>query len=400
MIWTIVLDVVLVLTLLGYAAGMYRTGLLAGALSLLGLLGGGLLALWALPDLLQRWSADLGVVQRAALVLLGTLLAAALGQSLGARIGGRVRSWVRFRPARVLDSVLGAAAAVVVAATLCWFVVGTVQGALPAPVAQVVANSRVLPEIDRAMPPAADRALADTRRTLNRADFPRVFSGLQKEPVRSVEPPAPDVAGGRGVASAADSVVKVTGTAIQCARGQGGSGWVAAPERVVTNAHVLAGVDDPSVQVGGEGRRYPATTVAFDPRRDVAVLAVPGLPSDPLPTGPRLSHGDSIVVAGFPLGGPYDLETGRVRDLMNARGEGIDGSSGVQREVYSFSGRVEQGNSGGPLLSPSGQVVATVFGKSTSSTSTGYALTLEETRPVVDEAAGATRQVSTGSCTR
>lgn len=398
--WTVVLDIVLLLVLLAYASTMYRTGLLAGALSLMGLLGGGLLALWLLPHLLQRWPLGAEPVQRGVIVLVSTFISAALGQRVGAVIGGWLRSRVDYRPARTLDSWLGAAGAVVVAATLFWFVAGAVQGALPAPAAQVVGGSRVLQGIDRAMPASADHALADTRRALDGAGFPRVFSGLQSEPIRPVDPPEQDVASGRGVASASDSVVKVTGTATECGRGQQGSGWVAAPERVVTNAHVLAGVSNPSVQVGGTGRTHPATTVAFDPRRDVAVLAVPGLSADPLPIGPRLSHGDSIVIAGFPLGGPYDLGTGRVRDLMTARGEGIDGSSGVHREVYSFSGRVEQGNSGGPLLSPSGQVVATVFAQSQSSPSTGYALTLDETRPVVDEAAGASREVSTGSCTR
>lgn len=396
----IVVDLVLLLVLVGYAVGMYRTGLVAGALSLAGLLGGGLLALWLLPGLLQQWSATDGRPALTGLALIaGILLAAVLGQAIGARIGARLRSWVRWRPARTVDSVLGAAGALVVAATLVWFAAGAVHGALPTAATQAVTNSRVLQTIDRAMPAAADRVLADARQTLDERDFPRVFSGLAPEPIRPVEPPEAGVARGQGVDSAADSVVRVTGTAHECGRGKEGSGWVAAPGRVVTNAHVVAGVDDPSVQVGGTGREYPATTVAFDPQRDVAVLAVPDLETEPLPTGGQLSHGDNVVAAGFPRGGPYELEEGRVRDVIDARGAGIYGNPGVEREVYSVSGELEPGNSGGPLLSPTGQVVGTVFATSMTDESTGYALTLAETRPVVQEAAGATEPVSTGGCT-
>lgn len=398
--WTIVLDIALVLVILGYAGRMYRVGLVSGALSLVGLLAGGLLALWVLPDLLERWSVGLSVLQRAVIMLVGTLLTAALGQSLGVAIGHRVRSWVRFRPARVLDSVLGAVAGVVVVSTVVWLAAGAVHGTLPPPATQTVAGSRVLQGIDRLMPASADRVVANAQQAIDAHDFPRVFSGLQVEPIRPVEPPEPGVASGKGVAAAADSVVRVVGTAPECGRSQQGSGWVAAPERVVTNAHVVAGIDDPSVQIGGTGRAWPTTTVAFDARRDVAVLAVPGLPADPLPAGPRLGHGDGVVIAGYPLGGPYDLEAGRVRDVLTARGRSIDGSTGATREVYSFSGQVEHGNSGGPVLSPDGQVVGTVFAKSESGPDTGYALTLAETRPVVEEAAGATQEVSTGSCVR
>lgn len=395
----VVLDVVLVLTLLAYATAMYRTGLVAGALSFIGLLGGGLLALWGLPGLLQQWAAvDEDPLLRGVLLIVGTFIVAVLGQYIGGRLGARLRSWVRWRPARALDSVLGAVGALVVGGSLVWFgaaaiVAGSHRSAPPA-----VADSRVLQQIDEVMPADADRVLGGAYRSLDADGFPRVFTGVGSEDIRPVSPPEPGVAQGRGVEAAADSVVKITGLAADCGRGQSGSGWVVAPQRVVTNAHVVAGVDRPSVQIGGAGRTYQATTVAFDPRRDVAVLAVPELTAQPLPSGDQQSHGDGVAVAGFPLGGPYDVEPGRVRDLITARGAAIDGSSGVDREVYSINASVEQGNSGGPLLSPSGQVVGTVFAKSQTNPDTGYALTLEETRPVIEQGTRATDPVPTGSC--
>lgn len=394
----IVLDVVLLLALAAYAGGMYRTGLVAGVLSLVGLLAGGLLALWGLPGVLARSDLAAGdPLRTGVLLVVGVLIAAALGQALGSMLGLHLRSWVRFRPARVLDSILGAIAALLVGASVVWLAASAVVGAFPG-AARPVAGSHVIQTIDRAMPSSADRVLGGAYRVLGDNGFPRVFTGVQPEAIRPVEPPAPGVAQGPGIEQAAGSVVKVTGAAVGCSREQLGSGWVAAPHRVVTNAHVVAGVDQPSVQVGGAGRRYPATTVAFDPRRDVAVLAVPDLTAPPLPMGNRLSRGDDVVVAGFPLGGPYAVEAGRVRDLVIARGTSIDGTPGVNRQVYSVNTRVEHGNSGGPLLSPTGQVVGTIFAKSQTNQNTGYALTLQETRPVIERAAEATESVSTGSC--
>ena len=299
--------------------------------------------------------------------------------------------------AEILDSVLGAIAAVAVGAGLVWLVAGAIVGTLPSPAPQSVTGSRVLQGIDRTMPASADRVLGGVYEALDVNGFPRVFTGVQPEAIRPVDPPDPGVTEGRGIESAASSVVKVTGRA-DCGHGQSGSGWVAAPQRVVTNAHVVAGVDNPSIQVGGTGRSYAATTVAFDPESDVAVLAVPDLQAEPLPTGEDQSHGDAVVVAGFPLGGPYDLESGRVRDRIEARGASIDGRPGVTRDVYSVNADVEQGNSGGPLLSPTGQVVGTVFAKSPTDERTGYVLTLEETRPVVEAGLRAGAAVDTGEC--
>ncbi len=394
-----ILDIVLVLVLAAYAAGMYRAGLVASALSIAGLLGGGLLALWGLPGLLREWSvAPEDHATRVLLLLVGVLLAAAIGQGLGSRLGARWRSWVKFEPARVVDSLLGGVAAVVVGAGLVWLVAGAVVGTLPSPAPQSVTGSRVLQGIDRAMPADADRVLSGAYRALDVNGFPRVFTGVQPEAIRPVDPPDPGVTEGRGIDAAQSSVVKVTGRAVDCGRGQSGSGWVAAPQRVVTNAHVVAGVDDPSIDVGGNGQSYPAKTVAFDPESDVAVLAVPDLPAEPLPTGEDQAHGDAVAVAGFPLGGDYDVEPGRVRDRIDARGASIDGTPGAVRDVYSVNADVEQGNSGGPLLSSTGQVVGTVFAKSVGDSGTGYVLTLDETRSVVDEGIRADGPVDTGSC--
>jgi Trypsin-like serine proteases, typically periplasmic, contain C-terminal PDZ domain len=390
-----VLDVLLVLMLIGYAVAHYRTGFVAGALSLAGFLAGGFLGLWLIPGVLERWSATADSALRQGLLLIvGVLALAVVGQTLGARAGSRFRSLLRVQPALKVDSVLGAVAGVVVSAILAWFVAGSVQGALPAGASEAVAHSRVLQGVDRVMPSGADRFFAGLRQLVDDRGMPDLYAG----PIAPVAPPGSEAVRGPGVARAAASIVKVTGIADSCGLAQEGSGWVAAPHRVVTNAHVVAGVEHPRVQIGGTGRSYPATTVAFSQDRDIAVLAVPDLNAPVLPTGAELSRGDDAVVAGFPENGPYRLDGARINSRLHALGTDIYGQPAAPRDVYALTGRVQPGNSGGPLLSSTGQVVGTVFAKSARGAPTAYALTLDESRPVVEAAAHATTPVSTGSC--
>jgi S1-C subfamily serine protease len=183
-----------------------------------------------------------------------------------------------------------------------------------------------------------------------------------------------------------------------CNRSQEGSGWVLADGVVVTNAHVVAGVSQPKVRVGGQGRSYDGQVVVFDPVRDLAVIDVDGLHAPALTRAGDLARGDLAVVAGFPLDGPYRLDSARVRDVITARGEDIYGSKPSVREVYSLYARVQPGNSGGPLLDPRGRVVGVVFAKSLDDDSTGYALTMDEASPVLEAGLSADRRVSTGAC--
>jgi S1-C subfamily serine protease len=153
-----------------------------------------------------------------------------------------------------------------------------------------------------------------------------------------------------------------------------------------------------TLRIHGTGRSYTGQVVIFDDKRDLAVLAVPGLPAQPLRQGPDLARGDSGVVAGFPLDGPYRLDAARVREVVDARGSDIYGRPGTSREVYSLFAQVRPGNSGGPLLSTDGRVVGVVFAKSLDDDQTGYALTMAEAQPVLDAATNASTPVDTGAC--
>ncbi len=393
------LDLLLGIALLGYAVNGWRQGLVVSALSLFGFLGAGALALGLLPPLLQQstWVQDHEVVRVVALVL-GVFIIASVGQGLMVQVGSRVRSRVRLQSVKTLDSMLGAVAVVSAVAVLLWFVAGALRPAAPAALARAIGESRVLRTIDTIVPPQTGRLFAGFRSTLDSSGFPRVFDGLSPEPIAPVRPPDATAGATSAVRAASASMVKVTGVAEACNRGQEGSGWVVDTGRVVTNAHVVAGMEAPSVKIGGVGRAYAATVVLFDPQRDIAVLAVPNLPARPLALGSDLDSGASAVVAGFPLDGPYRLDSARVRRILDARGSDIYGQPGIDREIYSLYARVEPGNSGGPLLSTSGKVVGIVFAKSLDDDTTGYALTLAEAEPVLSQAAGAQQPVSTGAC--
>ncbi|MFC5661224.1 MarP family serine protease, partial [Streptomyces nogalater] len=188
--------------------------------------------------------------------------------------------------------------------------------------------------------------------------------------------------------------VKIEGLA--GAEGREGSGFVYASGRVLTNAHVVAGIDRPSVRVGGAGRSYPARVVLFDPGRDVAVLYVPGLRAPALRFAPDAGRGDPAVVAGYPEDGGLDLRAATVTDRVRAIGSDLYDERTVTREVYTIRSEVLPGNSGGPLLTPDGRVLGMIFARSASDAGTGYVLTAAEVTGAARRAATATAPVDTG----
>ncbi len=390
------IDVLLLVLIVAYAASGFRQGIAVGALSLAGFVGGAALAMWLAPVIGEY--APVGV-RRALLVLAVVLVLSWTGQLLGSWLGGRIRKGVARAGARGVDQVLGAVAGAAAVALVAWFV-GDALRQTPVPgLAKAVASSRVLSAIDRTVPPPLRSVASNFRSVLSDSAFPRVFEGVSPEEVTPVDPPvasAVPVAVQRRVRG---SVVKITGDAPACKRGQEGSGAVFAAQRVVTNAHVVAGVRNPTVQLAGGGRRYPALVVLFDPKVDLAVLAVPDLTAPALRLGTTLERGDDALVAGYPGNGPYTATPARVRSVIKASGEDIYGRSGAVRQVYSLFTTVEQGNSGGPVVGADGALAGVVFAKSLDDPATGYALTLDEVRDELAAGQAATAAVGTGKCT-
>jgi S1-C subfamily serine protease len=391
-----VIDVILLVIVLSYAVSGYRQGLAVGALSLGGFLVGALIAMTIVPPMAEGLQQG---IQRSFIVLVCVLLFAWLGQLGGALIGARLRQNLTVRSAQVADQVLGMVAGVAAVVLVLWFVGGALR-ASPAPdVNRAVSSSRLLTTVDGLMPRDLDALAENFRRAVATSDFPRVFEGVAPEKIAPVPAPNKSKIPAATVDLAERGVVKILGEAPDCRQGQEGSGAVVGSERVVTNAHVVAGVQNPTVQVGGVGRKYPAKVVLFDARRDLAVLAVPGLRARTLPLAKDdLPRAADALVAGFPRNGGFQAGAARVRSVITAVGEDIYGGPGVTREVYSLYADVEPGNSGGPLLTVKGEIAGIVFARSLDDARTGYALTVSEISSAIAAGRAATAPVSTGGC--
>jgi len=260
-----------------------------------------------------------------------------------------------------------------------------------------VRRSVVIGAVDRAVPDQGRQLFGSFRELIDSSDFPTVFDDLRPAGLDDARPPDAAVAASAPVQRARPSVLKVTGQAPSCRRSTEGSGFVFAPERVVTNAHVVAGVERPFVEVGQ--RRLPATVVLYDPDRDLAVLRVPGLsrPALAFSSAPA-DPADDAVVLGYPLDGPFRADPARIIERLRARGADIYGDDLVTREIYTVRGLVRSGNSGGPLLDAQGRVQGVVFAAAADDTSVGYALTAAYVAPVVAAVRETTAPVGTQGC--
>jgi S1-C subfamily serine protease len=389
------LDIALLVSAVSFAFSGYRQGFVAGVLAFTGFLIGGVAGLLLAPRVVS--SLDPGAGQ--SLLAVGiVLLAATVGQVALGWVGAVVRARITWRPARMVDAGMGAAVSVIAMLVIAWFLASSLRpGPLPS-LSREISDSRVVTAVDQVMPKQARTLFSSFRQVLDDNELPTVFGGLSPERIRSVQPPSPGITSTAAVRRAAASVVKVSGTADDCSRRLDGSGFVIAPKHVLTNAHVVAGVDQPQVRVGGSGPRLAARVVVFDPRRDLAVLYVPDLSAPALPLDDAGGRGDQAVVAGYPGGGPFRLGAARIRDTLNATGADIYHRSQTTREVFSLYADVEPGNSGGPLLSLKGDVYGVIFAKSLDDALTGYALTVDEARPVVKAGRSATTAVDTDTC--
>ncbi|MET8878846.1 MarP family serine protease, partial [Nocardia sp. NPDC004604] len=213
----------------------------------------------------------------------------------------------------------------------------------------------------------------------------------------AVEPPDPSVLTSPVAASLQQSVLRIRGVAPSCQRALEGSGFVIAPERIVTNAHVVAGTT--SITVDAVGGPLNASVVLFDPSKDVAILAVPGLNAPVVEQAPTPARsGENAIVLGYPGGGRYTASAARIRETLDLTGPTIYRNGTVEREVYTVRGQVRAGNSGGPLVDTDGRALGIVFGAAVTDDDTGYVLTLAEVRPQLDAATASVMAVDTGAC--
>lgn len=390
-------DVIVIVAVIGYAFSGYRNGALIGALSVGGFLLGAVLGGRLAQPISTRLAHGSAQIPVAVLVVVVTALAV---QALGVAVAYRLRRRITWRPARAVDQTFGAVLSAVGVLIVVWMLALPLASSPFVGMSRAIRESRVVHGVDDAMPGPVRSAYSSLRNLADRDGFPQVFGELQASHIRDVAPPDSALSGSASVTTARASVVKVLAGDGGCGHDSEGSGFVYAPGRVLTNAHVVAGMQKVTVQDHGD---RPARVVLFDPDVDLAVLSVNGLSGAPLAFQATTARsGTSAVVAGYPEDGPFDPEPARIRDAERAYGRNIYGSSqggrSVGRDIYSVRARVRPGNSGGPLLAADGRVLGVVFATAVDATDTGYALTAAEVSPDATAGRRATAAVSTQGC--
>ncbi|MCW2933579.1 MAG: putative serine protease [Actinomycetia bacterium] len=390
------LDLALIVVAAAFAVSGYRQGFIVGSLSFVGFVGGAVLGAEFGPALARALVGGQTQQDVVAVVLLVT--GAVLGQFIASSIATTMRSSMTGTSSTRLDSIGGAVVSVLSMLLIAWGI-GSVLTASPFPaVVNQVNSSAVLQTMDRLMPSAAKTTFSDFRQMLANGAFPQVFSGIGAAHLLAVPAPDQAVLNSPGFLADRSRVVKVQGTAPSCDRSIEGSGFVYAPDHVLTNAHVVAGVQPgPRVTTPG-GASYQAQVVLYDPQIDIAVLYVPGLNLQPLTFAGPASAGANAVVAGYPLDHAFTAVAARIGETQSAVGADIYQTGTVDRQIYEIRAIVQPGNSGGPLIAPDGSVDGVVFAAAVGSPDTGFALTSAEVEGDASAGANATTQVSTQGC--
>jgi S1-C subfamily serine protease len=387
-----VVDGILILLMLVFAISGYRQGFVIGALSFGGFFSGLLIGLQLAPLIANRFT---GGTVRLIVALVTILALAVLGQTLAGWLGTRVRGALLDPRLRRLDEGGGAVVSLV-AMLLIAGLLAVPLGSTPSPeLNKQIRSSAVLRGVDDLLPRQAQALSAGLRESLETDGFPDVLGGLNRTDAADV--PAPDraLAGSPVVARSRRSVIKVLGTS--CAQRIEGTGFVYAAERIMTNAHVVAGTTTVRVETGGD--RLDGEVVVFDPERDLAVIYVPGLRAPVLPfVREPAGRGADAIVLGYPLDGPYNAQAARISEAGAITGPAIDDSAEVTRDIYTIRALVRRGNSGGPLVAPNGDVLGVIFAVARDDRNLGYALTAAEAAGAAELGVDRTRGVGTGAC--
>jgi S1-C subfamily serine protease len=391
------LDVIIILAAIAFGIGGFRNGAVVGLCSMAGFFGGAALGAQLAEPLGSRLANGRAQIPVA---IVCVLFIAMIGQLTGVFIASHIRRRFIGPRAHSWDRGIGGGLGVLSVLLVAWMVAVPLATSPYPELSAQASHSSIVRAVNGVMPNSVRSLYSSLRGFLNQSGFPPVLGDLPSTTIVNVAPPdrslSPELRA--EVATVSSSVFKIYGQAPSCGRAIEGSSFVYAPHHLITNAHVVAGTDLTTVQVGSKSLR--ATVVLFDPRRDIAVLDVPSLDATPLTLASLpASTGEAAAVLGYPEDGGFTARSARVRSRGPISGSDIYGHGRVQREIYSIRGVVRSGNSGGPLLSPSGSVLGVVFATALDSSDTGFVLTAAEVSSDANRARTATAPVATGSCT-
>ena len=389
------LDIAVIAVALIAAISGWRSGALGSLMSFVGVVLGAIAGVMLAPHVISHVGSSRGKLF-AALFLI--LILVVIGEVAGVVLGRAVRGSIRSAPVRVVDSIVGVVLQLVVVLIAAWLLGSPLTSSGQVGLASAVRGSKVIAEVDKYAPDWLRTVPKRMSALLSTSGLPNALEPLGPAPAQNVDPPDATLADSLVVARSRPSVVKIRGVAQSCQKVLEGTGFVVAPNRVMSNAHVVAGSD--SVTVEAEGKKYDATVVSYDPSADISILDVPNLPQQPLMFADQpAKSGTDAVVLGYPGGGDFVATPARVREIIELNGPDIYKSTTVNREVYTIRGTVRQGNSGGPMINRAGQVIGVVFGAAVDDNDTGFVMTTNEVSRQLAKI-GNTAKVPTGACVK
>ena len=386
------LDIAIIGVALIAAISGWRSGALGSLMSFIGVVLGAIAGVMLAPHIVSHVDSPRGKLFTALLLILALVV---IGEVAGVVLGRAVRGSIRSGPVRLADSLVGVGLQLIVVLIAAWLLGSPLTTSNQTSLASAARDSKVITEVDKYAPDWLRSVPKRMSALLSTSGLPEVLDPM-RTPVPTVDAPDATLADSLVVAKSRPSVVKIRGVATSCQKVLEGTGFVIAPNRVMSNAHVVAGSD--SVTVEAEGQTYDATVVAYDPDADISILDVPDLPLQPLVFADQPAKtGTDAVVLGFPGGGDFVATPARVREIIELSGPDIYKTKTVNREVYTIRGTVRQGNSGGPMINRSGQVIGVVFGAGVDDNDTGFVMTTDEVSRQLAKI-GNTAKVPTGAC--
>ena len=382
--WALIV-VLIVVVVIGFRRGFWISmGSVIGAIA--GVLGG----IFLMPVIVQLVPAG---VPRIITMVAVTAFLIWLGMWLGRRIGARLRLHISHPVMRLIDKFLGAIGNVAVTVVLISLIAFSISTVGVPGLTSALKNSRIISWSTEFTPESARAWVAQVRAdVLDSSELPEL--DLAGDDTSVVEDPQVDPS--HAVEAASASSVRITGSAYECGQSQTGSGFAISSNRVITNAHVVAGVQAPQVE-SYDGQLFTGQVVVFDPEIDVAIIALPSAQLPAVEFGDVIEPGESAFVLGFPSGGPHKINSAEVQARGPATVANIYDENPQLRDVYQVAADVRQGNSGGALVDQDGLVAGVIFARAAEA-EIGYALSNEEVSDVVGQAPHLSEPVSTGHC--
>lgn len=392
------IDIALILLAVMAGISGYRHGAVASALAMAGMILGTVAGILVAPHIIDHLDDQRSRLLAVIIILLILVL---IGETAGMVLGRAARRSLRVVALRRIDSVFGAVLHVIAILVVAWLIAIPIENSGSTGLATAATDSKVLAQVDRFGPTWLRDVPDDLNGMLRESGLvPDAIGPFGKTPVTAVSPPDLSLQTAPIVSQIRPSIVKIISEAPSCGQELEGSGFVVSPGRVMTNAHVVAGTS--ATQVHATSGTFDATVVYFNPANDVAVLDVPDLSAPALrfKLGNAVTGADAIAL-GYPEGGPYTASAARVRKQIRLESGNIYQQGAEMREVYTIRADIRQGNSGGPLIDPGGQVLGVVFGAAENSESqTGFALTSQQVQTDLHDSSGLHNAVDTEACVR